>query len=82
VPEELIRNADADVTKIWGKVANSNWLPDDLVAAVGAGTQRLYIMPSLKLVVVRQSNDRSGGFHDVEFLSLLLRELKVTRTAS
>ena len=28
VSEELIRTADADVTKIWGKVANSNWLPD------------------------------------------------------
>ena len=73
VSEELIRTADAEVTKKWGKVANCNWLPDDLVAALGAGTQRLYIMPSLKLVVVRQANDRSGGFHDLEFLSLLLR---------
>jgi CubicO group peptidase (beta-lactamase class C family) len=72
-PEELVRNADTDVIKIWDKIANCNWLPDDLVAAVGAGTQRLYIMPSLKLVVVRQGNDRSGGFHDLEFLSLLLR---------
>ena len=73
VPEELIRTADADVTKIWCKVVNCNWLPDDLVAALGAGTQRLYIMPSLKLVVVRQANDRSAGFDDLEFLSLLLR---------
>jgi CubicO group peptidase (beta-lactamase class C family) len=71
--EELIRTADAEVTKNWGEVANCNWLPDDLVAALGAGTQRLYIMPSLKLVVVRQADDRSGGFHDLEFLSLLLK---------
>ena len=52
---------DADVT-----VAFKN-------AALGAGQQRLYIMPSLKLVVVRQADDRSGGFDDLEFLSLLLR---------
>ncbi len=73
VSEELIRTADAEVTKNWGKVANCNRLPDDLAAALGAGSQRLYIMPSLKLVVVRQANDRSGGFQDLEFLSLLLR---------
>ena len=73
VSEELIRTADADVTKIWGKVANCNRLPNDLVAALGAGTQRLFVMPSLKLVVVRQANDRSGGFQDLEFLRLLLR---------
>ncbi len=73
VSEELIRTADAEVTKHWGRVANCDWLPADLVAALGAGTQRLYIMPSLKLVVVRQANDRRGGFDDLEFLSLLLR---------
>lgn len=78
VSEELIRNADADVTKIWGKVANSDWLPDDMAAALGAGQQRLYIMPSLKLVIVRHGN-ANEGFHDLEFLSLLLRELKVRR---
>jgi CubicO group peptidase (beta-lactamase class C family) len=72
--DELIRTADADVTKHWAKVANSNWLPADLVAALGAGTQRLYIPPSLKLVVVRHANDRSGGFDDLEFLGLLLRK--------
>jgi CubicO group peptidase (beta-lactamase class C family) len=74
VSEEFIRTADAEVTKNWGKVANCDWLPDDLAAALGAGTQRLYIMPALKLVVVRQANDRTGGFHDLEFLSLLLRD--------
>ena len=71
VSEELIRDADANVTQTWGKVANSNWLPDDLVAALGAGQQRLYIMPSLKLVIVRHGN-ANEGFSDLEFLSLLL----------
>jgi CubicO group peptidase (beta-lactamase class C family) len=73
VSEELIRTADADVTKIWGAVANADWLPADLFAALGAGSRRLYILPSLKLVIVRHANDRSGGFQDLEFLSLLLK---------
>jgi hypothetical protein len=56
----------------WGDVANADWLPADLVAACGAGKQRLYVIPSLKLVVVRQGA-LSQGFSDLEFLSLLLR---------
>jgi CubicO group peptidase (beta-lactamase class C family) len=71
MPEELVRNADADVIRLWDKIANSNWLPNDLAAAVGGRDQRLYIMPSLKLVIVRQGN-RSEGFNDLEFLGLLL----------
>jgi CubicO group peptidase (beta-lactamase class C family) len=71
MPAELLATADADVTKIWGKVANSDWPPDDLVAAIGAGQQRLYIIPSLKLVIVRHGV-RSDRFSDLEFLRLLL----------
>jgi CubicO group peptidase (beta-lactamase class C family) len=56
----------------WGDVANAQWLPADLVAACGAGKQRLFVIPSLKLVVVRQGRP-SRGFSDIEFLSLLLR---------
>jgi len=57
----------------WGKIANSAWLPDDLVAACGAGKQRLYVIPSLKLVVVRQGN-LSSKFNDVHFLKILLEQ--------
>lgn len=68
-PEKLreLRILRAD----WGDVANSDWLPGDLVAACGAGKQRLYVMPSLKLVVVRQGS-LGMSFSDVEFLKLLL----------
>lgn len=55
-------------------VLASTYLPDDLVLAAGAGKQRLYIMPSLKLVVVRQGPmSGNGQFDDIEFLSRLLR---------
>ena len=47
-------------------------LPDDFVMAAGLGKQRLYIIPSLKLVVVRQGKILGGTFKDAQFLSLLL----------
>ena len=59
------------LSKEWGDVANSPTLPGDLVAACGAGKQRLYVVPSLKLVVVRQGT-LAQGFSDTEFLKLLL----------
>lgn len=54
-------------------------LPEDLAFAAGAGKQRLYVIPSLKLVVVRQANNvrqslrgKLSKFSDVEFLGRLL----------
>ena len=44
--------------------------PRDLVASIGSSYQRLYIIPSLDLVVVRQG--RGGRFSDARFLRLLL----------
>ena len=55
----------------WGKVANASSLPDDLVAACGAGKQRLYVIPSLKLVIARQGA-LSLSFDDLVFLHRLL----------
>lgn len=40
--------------------------------AAGMGKQRLYILPALDMVVVRQGSLRSKGFKDGEFLALLL----------
>jgi CubicO group peptidase (beta-lactamase class C family) len=56
----------------WGEVASSDWLPSDLATAFGGSKQRLYVIPSLRLVVVRQGKG-TQEFSDVEFLSLLLR---------
>jgi CubicO group peptidase (beta-lactamase class C family) len=44
--------------------------PADLVAAIGSGYQRLFVIPSMQLVVVRQGT--FGRFSDAEFLRLLL----------
>lgn len=60
------------------KWPNQNWrdaclcrdAPSDLVACIGSEGQRLYVIPSLQLVVVRQAN--GGSFSDARFLRLLL----------
>jgi CubicO group peptidase (beta-lactamase class C family) len=62
----------------WGEVANSDWLPGDLVAACGAGKQRLYVIPSRKLVIVRQGS-LSQSFSDLEFLGLILPRESASR---
>ncbi len=46
--------------------------PADLVAVVGSGYQRLFVIPSLDLVIVRQGAD--APFCDAEFLRKLLRQ--------
>jgi len=58
-------------------LANATWAPEDLFLAAGAGKQRLYIIPSMKLVVVRQAAiGASRTFTDEDFVSLLLRGKK------
>ncbi len=46
--------------------------PEDLLACIGSNSQRLYAVPSLGLVIVRQGTDR--GFSDAAFLRLLFLE--------
>jgi CubicO group peptidase (beta-lactamase class C family) len=45
--------------------------PADLYAAVGSGYNRLYVIPSLDVVIVRQG--QNAKFSDAEFLRLILR---------
>lgn len=50
-----------------------DWLPPDLVMAAGAGKQRLYLIPSHELVVVRMGPLLgSRTFDDSDFLAALL----------
>ena len=60
------------------KWPNQNWrdaclcrdAPSDLVACIGSEGQRLYVIPSLQLIVVREAD--GGSFSDARFLRLLL----------
>jgi CubicO group peptidase (beta-lactamase class C family) len=55
----------------WSNATMCRDAPPDLVACIGSRYQRLYVIPSLQLVVVRNGNGRS--FSDAQFLRLLLR---------
>ncbi len=54
----------------WRNACLCRAAPEDLVASVGSGYQRLLVIPSLELVVVRQGED--AKFSDGQFLRLLL----------
>ena len=62
--------------------------PDDLVIAAGAGNQRLYIIPSLGLTIVRQTDfqprrgQRQGKWSDTDFLTIILSGLENEGTAA
>lgn len=57
-------------------------LPSDMVVAAGAGDQRLYVIPSAKLTIVRQAkldlialaSGKRSNWSDVKFLGLLLHK--------
>ncbi|MFO0949151.1 MAG: serine hydrolase [Planctomycetota bacterium] len=63
-----------------GEVAISPHAPRDLIMAAGAGKERLYIIPSLKLVIVHQA--QSITFKDDVFLSLVLGSAPQSDAAS
>ncbi|CAN5749806.1 serine hydrolase domain-containing protein [soil metagenome] len=60
-------------TQHWRGVCMSRIAPRDLVASIGSGGQRLYVIPSRQLVVVRHGS--GGSFSDAEFLQRLLAPL-------
>ena len=68
------------VTRSTDITDNASELPADLVVAAGAGDQRLYVIPSRRLTIVRQAKldlmalatGGKSGWSDSHFLSLLL----------
>lgn len=54
----------------WGGTVLCRNAPSEVVACIGSGYQRLYVIPSMGLVVVR--NGAGGRFSDGQFLRLLL----------
>ncbi len=74
VPDELASSAPQFERHILGLI-EAPFLPDDFAMAAGAYEQRLYVIPSLRLVVARNGPRSAGGrFDDVAFLSRLLPE--------
>jgi CubicO group peptidase (beta-lactamase class C family) len=54
----------------WGGAVLCRAAPSDVAACIGSGYQRLYVIPSMNLVVVR--NGSGGRFSDAQFLRLLV----------
>lgn len=79
VPDEIIRKVPI-LQRDMGDIVKSDWLPEDLFMAAGAGKQRLYVIPSQNLVLARQGDIAKGRFFsDAEFLSRLLRRNVTSR---
>jgi CubicO group peptidase (beta-lactamase class C family) len=54
----------------WTGVSICNAAPGDMVVGLGSGYQRLFVIPSLNAVIVRQGKD--ARFSDAQFLRLVL----------
>jgi CubicO group peptidase (beta-lactamase class C family) len=54
----------------WNNTCVCRAAPSDMILALGSGYQRLFIIPSIKTVIVRQG--RGGRFSDAQFLRLVL----------
>jgi CubicO group peptidase (beta-lactamase class C family) len=58
----------------WAGVCICKGAPADMVVALGSHYQRLFVVPSLKAVIVRQGS--GGNFSDAQFLRLVLGRLE------
>jgi CubicO group peptidase (beta-lactamase class C family) len=74
--------ASDPVTRSTDITVHAAELPADMVVAAGAGDQRLYVIPSRHLTIVRQAKldimalaaGKKSGWSDAHFIGLLLRE--------
>jgi CubicO group peptidase (beta-lactamase class C family) len=57
----------------WREACLCREAPRDMIAAIGSGYQRMFIVPSMNLVIVRQGRDDSR-FSDAHFLRLIFAE--------
>ena len=54
----------------WRQTCLCRQAPSDIIAAIGSGYQRMFIVPSRRMIIVRQGRDDSR-FSDAHFLNLL-----------
>jgi CubicO group peptidase (beta-lactamase class C family) len=58
----------------WSGVCICKDAPSDMVVALGSHYQRLFVIPSLKAIIVRQGSE--GSFSDATFLRLVLGRME------
>jgi hypothetical protein len=58
----------------WTNVCICRDAPADMVVALGSGYQRLFVIPSLEAIVVRQGSN--ANFSDARFLRLVLGRIQ------
>jgi len=58
----------------WNGVCICKDAPADMVVALGSGYQRLFVIPSLKAVIVRQGSN--AKFSDAHFLRLVFGRIE------
>ena len=72
---------EADIEKIidlpwqrasWRGVCFSKAAPADMVVGLGSGYHRLFVIPSMNAIIVRQASTGTGKFSDAHFLRLVL----------
>ncbi len=61
----------------WSRACLSKKAPSDLIGSIGSNFQRLYVVPSMDLVVVHQGRKGARGFRDAEFLPILFANAQV-----
>ena len=66
IPEGVIEQPSR--TAFLNSLSDDQRIPDDVVIAMGGGNQRMYIIPSLELVIVRQQRITRAGPVRSEFL--------------
>jgi CubicO group peptidase (beta-lactamase class C family) len=80
--QEAPTGREADVERLldlpwenahWSGVCICKDAPADMIVALGSHYQRLFIIPSLKAIIVRQGSE--AAFSDAHFLRLLLGHL-------
>jgi len=76
VPDELAASIDANNQGMYSRlikpIIDSPRIPGDVLMAAGAYDQRLYVIPSRGLTVVRNGPIGTSSFDDVAFLERLL----------
>ncbi|MFZ4774495.1 MAG: serine hydrolase domain-containing protein [Terrimicrobiaceae bacterium] len=69
-PRDIEEAIGAGLTKEqWSRTSLSNSAPEDLVCMAGSGGQRVYVIPSMRTVIVRLG--RPSSFRDPEFFQAL-----------